>query len=158
MLLSPIIYQTRLPEGIIMSTSEVSSANVVWFYVVFLIFVIGEGVIVGGILYAAEHWLHCNGTLLALIVFIIGASLLSLLELHLTSVGQSLRDPLLKAACWFQRRFGFAGLLFNSVVLGSLAASVALKREDCSNRVVLGILAGVIYSSVWVPLFTLVWR
>lgn len=140
-----------------MSTSKVRRANVVWFYFVFLLFVIGEGAIVGGILYAASHWIHCNGTLLAWAVFVIGASLLSLLELRLTSVNQQLSDPLLRAACWFQRRFGFAGLLFNSVVLGSLAASVALKREDCSNRVVLGILAGVIYSSVWVPLFTLVW-
>jgi hypothetical protein len=139
-------------------TSKTGNANVIWFYLVFLLFVIGEGAIVGGILYAAEHWIHCNGTLLALAMFVVGASLLSLLELRLTSVGQHLHDPLLRAACWFQRRFGFAGLLFNSVVLGSLAASVALKRENCSNRVVLGILAGVIYSSVWVPLFTLVWR
>lgn len=135
-----------------------AQANVVWFYFVFLIFVIGEGAIVGGILYVAEHWLHCNGTLLAWILFVIGASLLSLLELRLTTIGEPLRDPILKAACWLQRRFGFAGLLFNSVVLGSLAASVALKREAHPHRVPLGILAGIIYSSVWVPLFTLVWR
>ena len=133
----------------------------VWiFYVVFLVLLAFEGAVVGAVL-AASRTLHHPGAgpWAAWVLFIIGGSLLGLVELRAIRPQQQMRDPLLRACCWLQRHLGVTGFLVNAVIIGGAPGSaVALVQTDHPRRRGLTYLAAVLFASVWVPLFVLVWR
>jgi hypothetical protein len=133
----------------------------VWvFYVVFVLLLVAEGAIVAAIL-AAARWLGLSslGPWAAWLLFIAGGSLLGLFELRSITTAQKMRDPILMACCWLQRRLGPVGYIINATVIGgSPGTAVALKQTGSYRATALTILAAVLFASVWVPLFVYLWR
>lgn len=141
---------------------EENTSNVgVWvFYAVFVLLLAAEGAIVAGIL-AGARWLGVSdaGPWAAWVLFIIGGSLLGLFELRSITTEQKMRDPVLRACCWLQRRLGGLGFLINAAVIGgSPGAAVALKQTGHAHATELTLLAAALFASVWVPLFVFIWR
>ena len=133
----------------------------VWiFYAVFLVLLVFEGVVVGAVLAAARSLHHPSaGPWAAWAVFVVGGTLLGFLELRAIRPQQRMRDPLLRACCWLQRHKGIAGYTVNAVIIGGAPGSaVALVQTGHPHRRGLTFLAAVLFASVWVPLFVLVWR
>jgi hypothetical protein len=133
----------------------------VWvFYVVFVLLLAFEGVIVGAVLAVARSMHHPGaGPWAAWALFVVGGSLLGLIELRAIRPQQRMRDPLLRACCWLQRHLGIAGYLLNAVIIGGAPGSaVALVQTEHPHRRAFTYLAAVLFASVWVPLFVLVWR
>jgi hypothetical protein len=133
----------------------------VWiFYVVFVVLLAFEGVIVGAVLALARSMHHPGaGPWAAWALFVVGGSLLGLIELRAIRPQQRMRDPLLRACCWLQRHLGITGYLVNAVIIGGAPGSaVALVQTEHPRRRTLTYLAAVLFASVWVPLFVLVWR
>jgi hypothetical protein len=90
-------------------------------------------------------------------IFIMGGSLLGLFELRSITTEQKMRDPILAACCWLQRRAGVLGFLINATVIaGSPGATIALKQTGNSHATKLTLLAAVLFASVWIPLFVFV--
>jgi hypothetical protein len=133
----------------------------VWiFYVVFVLLLGFEGVIVGAVLAVARSMHHPSaGPWAAWALFVIGGTLLGLVELRAIRPQQRMRDPLLRACCWLQRHLGIPGYLVNALIIGGAPGSaVALVQTEHPRRHALTYLAAVLFASVWVPLFVLVWR
>lgn len=133
----------------------------VWvFYAVFLILLVAEGAIVAAVL-AGARWLNqpSLGPWAAWVLFILGGSLLGLFELRSITTDQKMRDPILRACCWLQRRLGLLGFVANAAVIGgSPGAAVALKQTGHQHKTTLTLVAAVLFASVWVPLFVFLWR
>lgn len=133
----------------------------VWvFYVVFFVLLAAEGAIVAGVL-AGARWLGAPsvGPWAAWILFVLGGSALGLFELRSITTEQKMRDPILVACCWMQRRLGLLGFLVNATVIGgSPGAAVALKQTGNSRATSLTLLAALLFASVWVPCFVFLWR
>jgi hypothetical protein len=133
----------------------------VWvFYAVFFGLLAGEGFAVGLVL-AVTRWMGYPhvGPWAAWILFIIGGSALAWVELRTIRPAQRMRDPVLLACCWLQRRFGVVGYLVNAGIIGGApGAAVALSQTSHPRRVSLSVLASIVFASIWVPLFVLVWR
>jgi hypothetical protein len=133
----------------------------VWiFYVVFVALLAFEGAVVGGVVEVARSLHHpAIGPWAAWVLFVVGGSLLGLVELRAIRPQQRMRDPLLRACCWLQRRWGAFGYLVNAVIIGGApGTAVALVQTDHPRRRELTYLAAVLFATVWVPLFVLVWR
>lgn len=129
--------------------------GVAFFYVVFFGFIILEDAVVRAILFFSRKTLHAQwiGPYLAGIVFAIGGVALALIQLHFTSANQSVRDPILKFSCWLFRKFGYAGFIVNSLLLGPPSALFALKRENYEYKLSHSFISAMIFALVWVPLF-----
>ena len=133
----------------------------VWiFYAVFAVLLVFEGAVVGAALAAARSLHHpAAGPWVAWALFVTGGTLLGFVELRAIRPEQRMRDPLLRACCWLQRRLGIAGYAVNAVIIGGAPGSaVALVQTGHPHRRGLTFLAAVLFASVWVPLFVLVWR
>jgi len=133
----------------------------IWiFYAVFAVLLVFEGAVVGAVLAAARSLHHPSaGPWVAWALFVVGGTLLGFLELRAIRPQQRMRDPLLRACCWLQRRLGLAGYAVNAVLIGGAPGSaVALVQTGHPHRRGLTCLAAVLFASVWVPLFVLVWR
>jgi len=95
----------------------------------------------------------------AWLIFIAGGILLAMLELRSIRPEQRMRDPVLRACCWLQRRYGFLGFSINAMLIGGAPGSaVALAQTQHPRRQELTCLAAVLFASLWVPLFVLVLR
>jgi hypothetical protein len=138
-----------------------SSNRGVWiFYVAFIGLLIGESLIVGAVL-AIARALHIAdyGPWLAWFLFVLGGSVLGWIELSAIRPAQKMRDPVLRACCWLQRRRGVPGYLINALLIGGAPGSaVALTHTSDPHRRGLTFLAAVLFASLWVPLFVFVWR
>jgi len=133
----------------------------VWvFYVVFVALLGFEGAIVGAVLAVARSMHHPSaGPWTAWALFVVGGTLLGLIELRAIRPQQRMRDPLLRACCWLQRHLGIGGYLVNALIIGGAPGSaVALVQTEHPRRRLLTCFAAVLFASVWVPLFVLVWR
>ncbi len=133
----------------------------VWiFYAVFLVLLAFEGAVVGAVVAAARSLHHPSaGPWAAWVLFVVGGTLLGFVELRAIRPQQRMRDPLLRACCWLQRRLGITGYLVNAVIIGGAPGSaVALSQTEDPHRRGLTVLASVLFASVWVPLFVMVWR
>jgi len=133
----------------------------VWvFYAVFVILLVAEGAIVALILAGARRIGEPSlGPWVAWVLFIAGGSLLGIFELRSITTDQKMRDPILRACCWLQRRLGPIGFVVNAAVIGgSPGAAVALKQTGHKQKTELTLLAAVLFASVWVPLFVFLWR
>lgn len=133
----------------------------VWiFYVVFVVLLAFEGMLVGAALAVARSLHHPSaGPWAAWALFVVGGASLGLVELRAIRPQQRMRDPLLRACCWLQRHLGMTGYVVNAVIIGGAPGSaVALVQTDHPRRLGLTCLAAVLFASVWVPLFVLVWR
>jgi len=133
----------------------------VWvFYFVFVAMLATEGLIVAGVLAVARSVHHPRiGPWVAWVLFMAGGAILGLLELRAIRPGQQIRDPILRACCWLQRRWGTPGYLVNALLIGGAPGSaVALVQTEHPHRQGLTYLAAVLFASAWVPLFVVVWR
>jgi hypothetical protein len=133
----------------------------VWiFYAVFVVLLACEGIVVGAVIAAARSMHHPSaGPLAAWALFVVGGTLLGLLELRAIRPQQRMRDPVLRACCWLQRHLGITGYLVNALIIGGAPGSaVALVQTEHPRRRELTFLAAVLFASLWVPLFVLVWR
>jgi hypothetical protein len=133
----------------------------VWvFYLVFVTMLAAEGGVVAAVLAAARSMRHPGvGPWAAWALFIAGGTVLGLVELRAIRPRQRMRDPVLRACCWLQRRLGTFGYLVNALVIGGAPGSaVALVQTEHPHRRRLTYLAAVLFASVWVPLFVWVWR
>ena len=133
----------------------------VWiFYAVFVVLLVFEGAVVAAVLAAARSLHHPSaGPWAAWVLFVVGGTLLGFLELRAIRPEQRMRDPLLRACCWLQRRMGIAGYAVNAIVIGGApGTAVALGQTGHPHRRSLTVLAAVLFASVWVPLFVTVWR
>jgi len=133
----------------------------VWiFYAVFVLLLAFEGVVVGAVLAVARSLHHPSaGPWAAWALFVVGGTLLGFLELRAIRPQQRMRDPLLRACCWLQRHLGITGYVVNAVIIGGApGTAVALVQTEHPRRRALTCLAAVLFASVWVPLFVLVWR
>jgi hypothetical protein len=139
---------------------EGSSWGVWIFYVVFLVLLAFEGVLVGAVLAAARSLDHPSaGPWAAWALFVVGGTLLGFLELRAIRPQQRMRDPLLRACCWLQRRLGITGYMVNALIIGGAPGSaVALVQTEHPRRRELTCLAAVLFASLWVPLFVLLWH
>ncbi len=142
-------------------TAESRGQAGVWvFYAMFVVLLVGEGAIVAAVL-AGARWIDepSMGPWAAWILFTAGGSVLGMFELRSIRTDQKMRDPILRACCWLQRRFGPLGFVVNATVIGgSPGAAVALKQSGHENKTELTLLAAVLFASVWVPLFVFLWR
>jgi hypothetical protein len=148
-------------EGTLDATVTTESNLGVWiFYVVFVGLLLGEGLIVGAVLAVARAAHHpALGPWAAWVLFIGGGFFLGWIELRTVRPAQKMRDPILRACCWLQRRHGVLGYLVNAVAIGGAPGSaVALVQTEHPRRRSLTLLAAILFASVWVPLFVFVWR
>ena len=148
------------------ATRKANATTGVWvFYVSFFALLGAEGAIVAGIVAVARWigvpWLGVPwlGPWAAWLIFIAGGFGLGMFELKATITAQKMRDPVLIACCWLQRKLGALGYLVNAVVIGgSPGSAVALKQTGSSHATALTFLAALLFASVWVPLFVFLWR
>jgi len=159
--------QATVSEGSTLQVDPASPAPIegstwgVWiFYAVFLVLLVFEGAVVGAVLAAARSLHHTSaGPWAAWVLFVAGGTLLGFVELRAIRPQQRMRDPLLRACCWLQRHKGIAGYAVNAVIIGGApGTAVALVQTGHPHRRGLTCLAAVLFASVWVPLFVLVWR
>lgn len=121
----------------------------VWvFYIVFVVLLFVEGAIV-----------HLLGLWFGGAVFLFGGAALGIFELHSTESDQRLRDPILRLGHWLQTRWGPLGFLLNAVITGgSPGVAVALKKSNHPRKLLLTLLAAVLFAVVWAPFWHFVWR
>ena len=135
-------------------------AGVLVFYAVFLLLLVAEGAIVAAVL-AGTRWMGVAalGPWASWLLFIAGGIVLGMFELRSITTDQKMKDPILRACCWLQRRFGAMGFVINAAVIGgSPGAAVALKQTGIERQTELTVFAAVLFASVWVPLFVFLWR
>lgn len=134
--------------------------GVVIFYVMFVLMLGLEGAIVHGIDAGASHFrTQGAGPYLAWSLFVLGGGFLGLLELHSVNSDRKLKDPILRTCCYLQSRFGPAGYLLNAMFLGgSPGVAIALKKSGSRHQLAATFLAAVLFASVWVPIYVLIWR
>lgn len=130
------------------------------FYVVVVVMIVAEGLIVRTILSIAT-WLGQAkaGPMLAWLAFVVGGGILGFIELALVRTGQRLRDPVLRACCYLQRKLGLVGFVINATLIGGAPGSaVALRHVDHPRKRTLTAIAAVLFATVWVPFFVWFWR
>jgi hypothetical protein len=151
-----------MTTGVVDTQTQAAKSTLgVWlFYVVFVGVLLGEDLIVGAILAATRAGgIPAAGPWLAWAAFVAGGMVLGLIELRTIQPAQRLRDPVLRACCWLQRRLGVAGYAVNAMLIGGApGCAVALVQVQHPRRVLLTLAAAVLFASIWVPLFVLVWR
>jgi hypothetical protein len=158
------LFQPKIfkPKGVKLNSNVKTDNSGVWvFYLVFFGFLVGEGFLVGFIVKViADRWIGVQwlGPYLAWVLFILGGVLLALFELSKTTEGERIRDPILRLACLLQRKARVLGFIVNSIVLGPLAAAVALKNIGHSYQRTLIFVSAILFASFWVPLFVAVWH
>jgi hypothetical protein len=142
-------------------TNSNSTNRGVWiFYVAFFGLLVGEGLIVGAVI-AISRAMHIEGYggLIAWLLFVLGGAALGWIELRSIRPAQKMRDPVLRACCWLQGRFGVPGYLVNALFIGGAPGSaIALTQTSNPHRHSLTFLAAVLFASLWVPIFVLVWK
>jgi len=146
-------------EGVSVSTTSSNTAVKLMPYAIAGVLFVTQAALVAFIVKViARDWLQVPnfGPWLAWLLFIIGGFAIGVVELHVVHEGEVLTDPLAQFCCWSLRRLHTIGFIINSLMLGSMGASIALKREGYSHREVRSFIAAVLYASVWIPLYLMV--
>lgn len=122
-------------------------------YVIVGVLSVAQGALVAFLVKVVAPWLGAPGWLVAWVAFVIGGFALGVRHLIVVHEGEVFTDPIPRFCCWSQRRLHAAGFVINTLLLGSMGASIALKREGYPHRGVLSFVAALLYASVWIPLY-----
>ncbi|HSW92186.1 MAG TPA: hypothetical protein VLG09_06080 [Candidatus Saccharimonadales bacterium] len=142
-----------LPESSTPRAANVAVKALPYLIIIVLFFAQGGVVIAIERLCDALHFPQL-GPWVSWLVFVIGGYALGLLHLRLVKEGEPLHDPLHVACAWLLRRLHVVGFVLATLMFGSMGASIALKREGYSRRLLYSFISAVIYASVWIPLYT----
>jgi len=147
-------------QGSLVESGTESQLGVWVFYVVFIVLLFGESFIVRLVLATSRHFGHPSvGPWAAWCLFVAGGAGLGFVELKSIRPAQRMRDPILRACCWLQRRLGVIGFVVNAALLGGAPGSaVALVSTRHPRRLFLTCLAAILFATTWVPLFVFLWR
>jgi len=135
------------------------------YYAVWLLLLIGEGSVVGFLTKVVAKWLglhHPYGACLAWVIFVVGGVGLGYIFSRKVEVGQDLHGPILRSSAWLmyrKRQWGWLGFVLVATLWGApTGVCMILKRDGQARRLWLTTFAAVLFASLWVPVFTTIWR
>jgi hypothetical protein len=139
---------------------DTERVGVALFYVVFLALSVGEGAFAHVVDELARRaGAGSAGPYIAWVAFVLGGASLGMYELWSVTSDRQLRDPILGACCYLQRRLGGLGFLINAIVLGGApGTAVALKKAGAPRQRSGTVVAAALFATVWVPLYLWLWR